>query len=398
MDPKKRAMQLRNTLASKDGRILVVDFSKTQQRGDTSKIIDAMPNAEGKLVFRTKANIKPIDAIASRIYKTEFFDASRRSDDDIKLFVNRQEFDFPLWWMNHAGFSMQKIHQYNLPFILQVAGCNFHNGTRTGGCHYCFVDDKSNDGLISEGKTFLGIADTIGSMERGRENVKALYKEKGIEDMDMKVLRISGGEPTIVLDWALGLWREIEKRRLDIVGQLDTNLSTGTMIDAFEHEGIYEKNILKKLSEFPVKILAGIKGISDENLRDNVQAAASMTMQYYSLKKLIKAGLDVYPQAYNPDPERLAIFLSLMDDIFENFSLRLHIGQLKSEYLPTQARLTAEAKALGADPKEFISKKDKEWKENYRRNCEIMDDYLRENHGVGYQQVARPEIKMVIKD
>jgi uncharacterized Fe-S cluster-containing radical SAM superfamily protein len=398
-----RALELRNTLIKtekkfffiKEKKVLVVDFSDTLQGKDTSRVIDLMPNVKtGEYVFRAKVNVKDIDPLAAKEYKKEFKDIKKMDDEDIENLIKREEFDFPLWFKYNRGFKMQNALDYNLPFILQVGGCNFHDGTETGGCWYCFVDDKSNDGRISHGKTWISAKETVKSMVAAREKIKRQYAEQGV-DLNMKVLRISGGEPTTVLDYVLDVWRYIGRKGLNFVGQIDSNLSTGSLVDRFEREGIYEKNILNKLAEYPVKVLTAIKGVSDENIQSNVQSTATLQEQVYSIKKFLKAGFDIYPQMYNPHPPSLHHYLEMMDSEIENFSLRVHIGPLKV-YGPTKQRLTFEAKRLGVEPEALIKQKQEEWNNNYNGGNAVIDNYLQKTYGVGYKDTVRSDVPLKI--
>ena len=388
-----RALELRKTLR-KDDKVLVTDFSNTLQGKDTSKVIDLMPNIRtGENVFRAKFNIKDIDPKAAVEYKMPFKDIRTMSGLEIEDLIKRQEFDFPLWFKHNKGFDIKRATDYNTPFIAQVGGCNFHDGTATGGCWYCFVDDKSNDGKVSEGKAWLGVEEVVDSMLSARKKIRNFYNQEHNFDLDIKVLRISGGEPTIVLDYVLDVWREIAKRGVDLVGQIDSNLSTGSVVKRFEKEGIYEKNILEKLAEHPVKVLTAIKGTDEANLQSNVQSNATMKEQLYSIKRFLRAGFDIYPQMYNPNPDSLWSYLDKMDRHIENFSLRIHIGPLKV-YGPTTQRLTHEEKRLGIAPEELIQRKKQEWDDNYKNGCEVMDSYLVENYGVGYKDSVRSDVPL----
>jgi pyruvate-formate lyase-activating enzyme len=395
VDPIERALQLRKTLIS-DGKVLVADFSNTMQGKDTSRILDLMPIVGTDFYpFRTKANVKELDPLGSQAYGTDFFDVSGKSDEEIEAFVRKQEFDFALWFKNENGFKMKDVDQYNLPFILQIAGCNFHDGSQSGGCRYCFVDDKSNDGLPGEGKVYLTAQQTLDSMVNARKKVKAQYAELDF-DMDLKVLRTSGGEPTIALDWILNLWRAVEKRGLDVVGQLDSNLSTGHLVDDFEGQGIYELNILEKLAEYPIKVLTALKGVDERNLQANVQSTATISEQEYSLRRFIKAGFEIFPQLYNPNPRTLKAYLERMDILIDNFSLKVHIGPL-TVYRPNARRLGLEARACKKDPYDFMEEKKELWASNYKRSCEVMDKYLRQRHGVGYKEVTRSDVELKLR-
>lgn len=396
MDSIKRGLELRETL-KKDNKILVADFSDTLQGIDTSRVIELMPNVHTKeYVFRAKVNVKKIDPIAAREYKTEFVDIKQMSPSQIEELVRAEDFDFPLWFKHHKDFSMERVLDYNSPFILQVAGCNFHDGSSSGGCWYCFVDDTSNDGKVCKGKAYLSSEDAIDSMLAAREKIKEAYKKHG-HNIDIKVMRVSGGEPIIVLDWVHELWKQIKKRNLDFVGQFDTNLSTGIIVDEFEKRGIFEKNILEKLAEYPIKVLTAIKGTDNQNLQSNVQAETTLEQQRYSLIRIIRAGFDAYPQLYNPNPLTLENYLENMDKEIKNFSLRAHIGPLKI-YSPTEKRLTIKAQRLGINPQEFIARKKQEWDDNYRRACEVMNNYLWKHYGIGYKETTRSDITLKLKN
>ena len=395
--PIERALELRRTLISEDkSRVTVVDFTDTLQGKDTSRVIDLMPNTTtGAYPFRTKINIKDIDPAAAEVYGKDFFDITKASDREIEEHLRAQEFDFPIWFKHNPNFQMKRVMDYNSPFIFQVAGCNFHDGSAKGGCWYCFVDDASNDGLPGKNKTTLSVEETVDSMLHARQKIGQFYKTLG-KDVNLSVLRASGGEPTIVLDWILNLWREIERRGCDFVGQLDSNLSTASVVERFEQEGVFEKDTLYKLAKYPVKVLTALKGISQENLESNVQSTATLAMQEHSLRKFLSAGFDIYPQMYNPNPNQLEKYLENIDSVIEKLSLRIHIGPLKV-YGPTKLRLTLEAQSKGIDTQELIKKKTEEWDANYKKSCEILDNYLRKTYGVGYKQTTRSDISLKLK-
>ena len=383
VDPMVRALNLRQTLLN-DDKVLLVDFSGTLEGKDTSRVIDLMPNRAGRFVFRAKVNVKPIDPLAAIEYNLPYCNVDTMDPAAILYTVKHAEFDFPLWYANEPDFDVRRVGDYNLPFILQVGGCNFHDGTRTGGCHYCFVDWISNDGLVATGKTYVGIDDVIDSMLAARERIKAQYAAVG-KDINIRVLRVSGGEPIIVLDWIGALWRRVVERGLDFVGQVDTNLSLPYLWNTYYY---------RELAKLPVKFLAAIKGTDDKNLQENVQSTATMADQLQHLKLLLDSGIDFYPQLYNPNPATLRAYLEKMDGIIDNFSLRAHIGPLKVGYGPTRDRLTAEAIERGRSPEEYIAGKEAEYKRNYTEGCGILDDYLQEVHGVHYREVVRSSVTL----
>jgi len=116
-----------------------------------------------------------------------------------------------------------------------------------------------------------------------------------------------------------------------------------------------------------------------------------MEQQEYSLKRILRAGFDIYPQLYNPNPATLEHFLGEMDKQIDSFSLRVHLGPLKV-YGPTKKRLNLEAQRLGVNSEEFIASKKEEWGANYQRGCEVIDNYLQKTWGVGYKAITRSDI------
>ncbi|MEI6731586.1 MAG: hypothetical protein WCK90_02800 [archaeon] len=400
-DSVQRALELRKTVVV-DGKVLVAEFQNTLQGADTSRVIDLMPVVDSsgrsteRYPFRAKVNVKEIDPIAAAEYKKPFFDIRDKSDAEIEKFINSTEFDFPLWFKKRPGFKMQEVQSYNPPFILQVAACNFHDGSSQGGCWYCFVDDESNDGIPKKGKMRLGIEETVDSFIAARGKVRDFYSAAGYAPFDMKVIRSSGGEPTLALDWILNMWREIGKRGIDVVGQLDSNLSTGRVVEDFERRGVYEPQILEKLAQFPVKVLTAIKGTDQQNLSDNVQSNPSLEDQEHSIIRFVKSGFEIFPQMYNANPATLKAFLERMDKVIENFSLRIHVGPLKV-YGPNAHRLATKAALLGINPKAYIEAQKKEWDYNFQRGCEILEGHLQSRFGVGYKQVSRADIPLKVR-
>ena len=78
-------------------------------------------------------------------------------------------------------------------------------------------------------------------------------------------------------------------------------------------------------------------------------------------------------------------------------------------YGPTRQRLTAAIEAdrltpgrsvslMRCDPEVVISGKETEWLMNYKRGEEVMDEYLRHRHGVGYKEVTRSDVPLKVKE
>lgn len=382
MDSEKRGYILRKKLI-KENNILVVDFTGTLEGKDSSKIYDLFPNVNtGDYIFRTKVDVKEVDPQWRAQRNLEPFDFS--DEKEIIRCLNK-EFDMPVWFLRGANKPLSNIADYNLNFIYQVKGCNFHDGSKYGGCKFCYVDNISNNGSL-KGGTYISVEDIIDSFVSARSKFK----------VGLNRLRTSGGEPTLILDHILELMEKLAERGLDTQLQSDTNLSTGKLIEKFEENGIYQKNILERLAEFPVKILAGGKGSDTNNIMENIQADSDLETQTYSLKKLIKAGLDVYLFLYNPNPETLKDYMLTLDRGIENIIPRTHIGLIKI-YSPTAERLKFLAEKENKDPAEFIEAYKNKLEENYKRSVGVMENLMMERYGVGYKEILRPDVELKIR-
>ena len=126
-----------------------------------------------------------------------------------------------------------------------------------------------------------------------------------------------------------------------------------------------------------------------------MQSDTTMEEQFNSIMSFLKARFDGYIQVYNGNPKTLWSFMNKMDGCVENFSLRSHMGPLKI-YGPTKQRLTFEALRLGRVPEEFIEEKRQEWNNNYKANCEIMNNYLNHYFGIGYKDSVRSDVPLRI--
>ena len=378
MDPVKRGIELRKTLIRRDGKVLCVNFKHTVQKNDFTKGY-FKDIATKTFPYRSKVNVKEFD---SELRRQKGLAPFNFKDSKAVLAALKSEFDFPHWFLHKAGDKLENILPYDMPLMYQIKGCNYHNGDEVGGCVYCFVDNKSNSGDRTDG-VYLGVKNIV-------DTLKIMYEKRGT-----RVIRTSGGEPTLVLDHLLQLYRYMRKRGINpILAQFDTNLSTGRLIEKFEKAGIYEKHILEKIAEFDPKVLVAFKGTSDASIKQNVQADCDVETQIYSLRKLVKAGIDVYPYIYNPDPNTLESFVDKLMENFENILLRLQIMPLKL-YTPTKQRISLLAKEKGIEPEKLLADYQTEWKSNHEKSLELLDKKYQECAGVHIGEVPRPYTRKI---
>ncbi len=380
VDPFKRGLFLRKKLV-KDGEVLCVDFAGTLQEKDIHK--DLIKDVDvGRYTYRCKINIKDFDPEIRAAKGLPPFDFSNEKAifDTINTDTN---FDIPLWFLRKAGDKLENIVLYDLPLIYQVMGCNFHSGAKTGGCIQCFVDDKSN----------------VPNQKRGvwlsAENVvNTFIAMHGLKNI--RVLRISGGEPTLVLDHILAVCEEFLDRAIWPFFQFDTNLSTGMLIEYFEQQGIFPSHIMQKIAAYDPGVLVSIKGTTDQNLQENTQSSMTIEDQIYTLKLFVEAGVDIYPCMYNPDADHLREYMEKMESIFENFLLKTRIFPTKI-YSPTTERIANMAEKKGVDAEQLLGLYVADWIANYYRSCEILNEMLMERYGLAYKSYERPGIKIILR-
>jgi len=381
IDPVERGMELRQKLI-RNNKILCVDFTGTVQAEDIRKRNDSIQDVDtGAYCYRAKINVKEFDDNERAKKNLPPFDFS-----DIKAIKEAMkiEFDIPLWFLRGAGDDLENIKHYNLPMILQLKGCNFHDGTEIGGCTFCFVDNKSNSG------------EEDGGVWLSQENVVNTF-EAISDKMDIRVIRVSGGEPTLVLDFILDLYEELDKRGMAKTQiQFDTNLSTGRLIDTFFKDGTYQWDILNKIAEFDPKVLVAFKGTDNESIQKNIQASCTITNQIYSLQKLVSAGIDVYPYIYNPNPVTLNSFILILQQHFRNILPKIHIGRL-NVYEVTKNRIKLMAIEQGIKYEDLLARYEKEWKRNYEISCGLMNELMMMQYGVGYKEIERPLIQIKLR-
>jgi len=377
----KRGLHLRKQLVNERGEVLCVDFAGTLQAADIQKRTDLIPDAlNGKYCYRAKINVKDFDNLERAKKGLPPFNFN---DEKAIYEALKEEFDIPLWILRTTGDDIKNIRKYNLPLIYQIKGCNFHSGRKGGGCKFCFVDDDSNSGEISNG-VYLSPDNIVATLETVKES-KNIYH-----------VRISGGEPTIVLDHILALLKLLNLTSPGTITQFDSNLSTGHLIEYFIQQSIFEDHILEKMAEYDPKVLVCFKGTDNEDVIHNIKSGCPIEEQIYSLKKMVAAELDVYPHIINPNPLKLKEFLERLEDEIENILLKLHIFRINL-YEPNKERIRLMANEAGISYETGLKYFETEWTLRHQCAEDIMNNLLYKKFGVNYKEVERPGIRLRVK-
>jgi uncharacterized Fe-S cluster-containing radical SAM superfamily protein len=359
---------LRNRVVKKNKKglqILLANFCGTEQGKDIEK---RTPIAGD--FFRVKINVKGFDEKEMEKLGKKAVDFS---NNEQVFDAMRQEFDMPYWAF--AKLKNASLKDLNKTFIYQLKACNIH-------CPWCYVDDVNKNGQESIISKFFSIPEIMNFFEKQRSTQK-LYN-----------FRPSGGEPTIAIEQWLESLRELEKRGLEkkVFVQGDTNLTTGHFIDLLESKKEIEKNLLEKIASYDnFGVLCSFKG-NDTRSFWEATGGCNPDMhqeQFYSLRKLAKAGIDCYPFIYDSNPETLERFMEKGAGMFgDGFYLKTWLLPLKL-YGPEKARL----KARGKDPEIYQKRLD----EQFAKSEETMQKIIWEKYGLNYKAVPRTGIKLEAK-
>ena len=366
---------------------LLANFEGTKQSADIKK---RSPMLYAKDFFRVKTNVKSWDPEIMKSKGKDPVDFKNNSEVFDSL---RNEFDIPYWAL--TSMVGGPLVDYNNAFTYQMKTCNVN-------CPWCFVDNKNKNGKKGKGDYF-SIKEIMNVFEEERK------------DKPLNMIRSSGGEPTIAIEQWYEILRELEKRdglvdKVALWG--DTNLMTGHFIDYLEHEGLIEKNIREKIGQYKnPQILCSFKGTDTESFlkstgfikkdkgkamldeRGNTVADKRYSFldeeRWYSFRKMVESGIDVYPFIYDPNPDTLEDFLDEGARRFgDGFYLKTWAFKLGS-YGPAPQRYIN----LGLDPEKEQQKLD----DNFKKSEEILQDLIYKKFKLNYKAVPRSGIPLEIQ-
>ena len=232
-DSLERAEVIRSKIM-KDGKYLIARIEKGEQERDPKKILDDF--------FRYKEYIKRkewISASLEEIWSPKFLGLSDNFKSKQVREVKKLEFQNPAY---SAAFRLGgDPRNYRKVFTVQIAGCDFD-------CNYCYVPKKINAASPEFGKYFSA-KEIIDYFLSAREKSKE----------PMKVIRISGGNPTIVPEIIVDIYSEIKSQNLDVYLWIDSNLSTQKYLENLKGDF---KNII---SQKNVGLVGCFKGFCEED-------------------------------------------------------------------------------------------------------------------------------------
>ncbi|MFH1249122.1 MAG: radical SAM protein [archaeon] len=359
---------LRNSVTKRENgklSLLLANFSGTTQEKDIEKrtpVIDEF--------YRVKINVKSFSENEKENQGKRTVDFSKNEEVFGAL---REEFDMPYWaFTRMANIPLKDLSK---TFIYQLKACNLN-------CPWCYVDDINKNGELGNNSRFFSIEQIVDAFEDERKK------------QPLHNFRPSGGEPTIAVEQWLEALSEMRKRGIEdkVYVQSDTNLTTGHFIDTLEEKGDIDKRTLNEIASYNnFGLLSSFKGTDTVSFWEATGGANPELHkeQFYSLNKLVKAGIDCYPFIYGPNPETIEDFMKKGARAFgEGFYLKTWILPLKL-YGPAIERL----KTHGKNPELYQERLDK----NFAKSEEKLQKIIWDKYGVNYKSTPRPAIKLQSK-
>jgi len=261
-----------------------------------------------------------------------------------KIYLKPREKNLPDMWKEPAGIASQNLNvppdECNATFTIQVKGCNL-------ACWFCYVDDENKSACHDKGVWVSAEEILTAFLVESRK-----FQRHPNPDERVNIIRISGGEVSIVPEIILWLIEAVEKWGLEnhVYLWADTNLTT---LNTFW--GNLSRQDVEKIAAFRnFGIVGCYKGIDPESYHDNTGANPDTWMaQFLSHRLLVDTGFDVYsylsPTIFfrNEGDEkhlegRLRNFIMTMEHVVDPAAAgRLYPLEIKS-YSPMEGRLTPE--------------------------------------------------------
>ena len=298
-NPTKKAEIIRERLM-KDGKYLISKIEGSKQENGTRKVLDTY--------FRYKDymnNEEWFGASEKEIWSPKFLGLAENFWQKPIKEIKKLEFQNPSYSASHR--MNDDPRKFSKVFTVQVAGCDYD-------CNYCYVPKELNIANPKLGKYFSA-EEIINHFLMARENSKE----------PMNIIRISGGNPTIVPEIIINIYKEIKNRRLNVYLWIDSNLSTPKYLEDLGDE---IKNILKQKN-------VGVVGCFKGTCKEDFAIIAGAESKYYKKQfETVKWFIDCKTDFYvylpalvygNNIEEKLKTFIERLRKLNKNLPLRVEV-------------------------------------------------------------------------
>jgi len=328
-DPEKRAELLRPKMM-KDGKYLISKIvgSGEEVNKDEKRIAYAT-------YFKFKWYIdKPelLSLSSKELWSPKFVGIVKNPTSVNLRNVKKLEFQNPPY---SAAFRLKGKNgspkDYNRSFVVQVSGCDY-------ACNYCYVPPETNACEKNFGKYF-SIKEIIDCFLKARKE----FTEP------INVIRITGGETTIIPEVILDIYSEMEKIEGTYLW-IDTNLSTTKYLERLEDD---LKNIMQKRN---VGVVGCFKGVDKNDFSLITGAEEKFYDNQFETAKLFlnwKTDFYVYLPALiyeNNIENKIDDFIKKLQNLNKNLPLRVEVLIIK-EYPAAVRNMELKAKECRPMPK-----------------------------------------------
>ena len=309
-DPEKRAEIVRNRMM-KNGKYLIARIEGT---GQDPRVLDVYFRYYNYVDSDTDTQKQWLMSTLKEVWSPKFLGLAPNFRLRPIKEVKKLEFQNPAY---SAAYRFKgksgDPRNYNKVFVAQVSGCTY-------SCNFCYVPPEVNVANPRLGKFFSP-----------QEIVDCFLSTRKKSKEPMNVIRITGGEPTIVPEIIIDIYDEMEKRGLNESTYLwiDTNLSTTKYIEKLEND---LKNIMQKIN---VGVVGCFKGVCKEDFSMLTGARQEFyENQFKSTKLFLKWKTDFYVYLpaliyENNVEQKIKDFIKKLKEINKNLPLRVEMLEIK---------------------------------------------------------------------
>jgi len=257
-DPEKRAEILRPKMM-KDGKYLV---SRIEGTGQDPRFIDVYFRYYDYVDDETDFGKQWLKISSKERWSLKFLGLVPGFKSRPLKEVKKLEFQNPAY--SAAKKMKGDPKDFNRVFASQFSGCTY-------ACNFCYVPSEVNAANSTFGKFFSP-----------KEIIDYFLKARKKSTEPINVLRLTGGEITIIPEVIVDVYSELERRGLDEVYVWnDTNLSTTKYIENIESE---LKDIMKRNN---VGVVGCFKGTTKEDFSELTGADEKFYENQFETAKLI---------------------------------------------------------------------------------------------------------------
>lgn len=286
----------------KDGKFLVARLEGAGQEPQPEKLLDSY--------FRYKEYIHNPEwqnTPAEDIWNSKFIGLTDNFKNKPIRDVKILEYQNPAY---SAAYNLGgDPRDYNKVFTVQLSGCDYD-------CSYCYVPKQIN------------IADqTLGKYFSGAEIVDNFLAARSKSDAPMKVIRLSGGNPTIVPEIIIDVYRAIKAKNAGAYLWVDSNLSTPRYMESLGND------LRDILNQKDVGVVGCFKGFTAEDFAMLVGAKPEVFEQQFETAAWFleqKTDFFVYLPAlvYGNVEEKSMSFAKKLNSINKNLALRTEMLEI----------------------------------------------------------------------